>query len=286
MGNSRRRIEEILKGSIDMHMHAGPDPRAERRVDALQAAQMASEAGMRAIVLKSHEYPTAPLARIVGKSVPDLRVFGSISLDFEVGGLNTHALKASAKMGAKVLWMPTLCSDHDMKRRTPPERGIRICDAQGILLPVVDEILDIVRTFGMVLATGHVSPGEAFALLDKAKQKGIWKTVATHPLLESIGCHLTIEEQVQVAEKGVFIEHCFADTMPLLGRLDPMKIVEAVKTVGAERCIMSTDLGQIYNPAPAEGMRMAIGTMIACGLSEREVELMVKVNPARLLDLD
>ncbi len=89
-----------------------------------------------------------------------------------------------------------------------------------------------------------------------------------------------------MVEKGAFIEHCFAITLPLQGRLDPMKIVGAVRAVGAEHVVMSTDLGQAWNPAPAEGMRMAIATMLRCGLTEKEMELMAKVNPAKLLDLD
>ena len=69
-------------------------------------------------------------------------------------------------------------------------------------------------------------------------------------------------------------------------RRDPKLMAEAIRVVGAERCILSTDLGQVYNPAPAEGMRMMIGYMLKCGLTEKEIELMVKTNPARLLGLD
>ncbi len=269
-----------------MHCHPGPDYLQERRVDALQAARQAHEAGMRAIVIKSHVYPTTPLAYIVNQIVPDITVFGSISMDFEVGGLNTHALEASAKLGAKVVWMPTFSSANDKKKRGLPEPGITILDEKGKLLPVVAEILDIVKSYQMVLATGHVSAPESFALVDEARKKGVSKIVVTHPLLETVGAHLSLEEQQQMAEKGAFIEHCFSITLPLSMRLDPMKIVEAVRKVGAERCIMSTDLGQAHNPAPAEGMRMGIATMLRCGLTEKEVELLVKVNPAKLLDLD
>ncbi|MFC2042093.1 DUF6282 family protein [Chloroflexota bacterium] len=276
-------MESILSGSIDMHMHTAPDPRAERRLDALQAALQAQEAGMRAIVLKSHEYPTAPLAYIVNQIVPDVTVLGSISLDLEVGGLNPHALEASAKLGAKVVWMPTLTSANDMKKKGGG--GIVILDKEGRLLPVIGEILSIVKDYRMVLATGHVSVAESFALVDFARKEGLEKIVVTHPLLEWLGAPLSLEEQCQMAEKGAYIEHCFSVTMPMY-RLDPMKIVEAVRAVGAERCIISTDMGQDNNPAPAEGIRVAIATMLKCGLSEKEVELMVKINPARLLDLD
>lgn len=279
-------IEELLHGSIDMHIHHGPDIKMERRVDALQAARQAQEAGMRAIVLKNHAYPTASLAYILNQVVPDIAVFGSITLDFEVGGLNTHALEASARLGAKIVWMPTVSSANDAKRRNPPEEGTTILDEDGKLLPVIGEILDIVKNYEMILATGHVSASESFALVDEAVKKGVGKIVVTHPLMEWFGACLSLEEQCRMVEKGAYIEHCFAPMMPLAERLEPMKIVEVVKAVGAEHCIISTDLGQSFNPAPAEGMRMMIATMLRCGLTEEEIELMVKVNPARLLGLD
>ncbi|MFC1934608.1 DUF6282 family protein [Chloroflexota bacterium] len=245
------------------------------------------EAGMRAIVLKSHAYPTAPLADIVSQVVPNITVFGSINLDFAVGGLNTHALEASAKLGAKIAWMPTMSSANDHKKTGLAEIGITIFDEEDKLLPVVAEILDIVKEHQMVLATGHISAPEAFALVDEARKKGITKIVTTHPLAEGVGAHLSLGEQQRMAEKGAFIEHCVAVTMPNSPeRLDPTKIVEAVRTVGAERCIMSTDVGTATNPIPVEAMRVGIALMLKFGLSEREIELLVKVNPAKLLDLD
>jgi imidazolonepropionase-like amidohydrolase len=63
-------------------------------------------------------------------------------------------------------------------------------------------------------------------------------------------------------------------------------LVRAIRNVGAEHCIIGTDLGQAFNPTPAEGMRMFIALLLKNGISEREIELMAKVNPAKLLGLD
>ncbi|MBI2329459.1 MAG: hypothetical protein HYU85_07500 [Chloroflexi bacterium] len=277
--------ERMVQGSIDMHVHHAPDAHIRRRVDALQAALQAEEAGMRAIVLKNHDYPTAPLAHIVNQSVRNLTVFGSISLDFAIGGLNPSAVETSALLGAKVVWMPTFSSANDRERLGFSGEGIRILNEKGKIVPALQDILDIVKSHDMVLATGHVSAAEAFALVDEAKRKGITKIVVTHPLETRVGAALSIEEQQQMAEKGAFIEHCFLCTMPLGDRLDPMKIVEAVRAVGAERCLLTTDLGQDWNPPPAEGMRMMVATLLRCKLSIEEIELMIKVNPTRLLGL-
>ena len=278
-------IDIIMKGSIDMHLHHGPDPRVERRADALQVARQAEEAGMRAIVLKSHEYPTAPVAYIINQIVSNISIFGSICLDHEVGGLNIHALEASAKLGAKVVWMPTFTSANDRKLIGKSNDGISILTSSGELLPVVDDILDIIKSYQMVLATGHLSESEVFVLVERAVQKGVTRIVITHPLWPRGGARLGLNEQQRLANKGTFIEHCFGNTMPFPDRLDPMKIVEAVKYVGPEHCIITTDLGQAHNPTPAEGMRMAIATLLKCGLSKEDLEMMVKTNPAKLLGL-
>ncbi|MFC1904385.1 DUF6282 family protein [Chloroflexota bacterium] len=279
-------IEKLLQGSIDMHIHHGPDSKSERRVDALQAALQAQEAGMRAIVLKSHDYPTTPLAYTVSQMVQGITIVGSVCLNFEVGGLNPHALEASAKLGAKVVWMPTLSSANDVRKNGLTGEGITIVDEEGKLLPVMNEILDIIKSYEMVMATGHVSVSEAFTLVDEARRKGLPKIVVTHPLLESVGAYLNLGEQRQMVEMGAFIEHTFYVTMPLSSSRNPMELVEAIRAVGAEHCVLSTDFGQAWNPAPAEGMRMMIATMLKCGLDEREMELLVKINPAKLLDLD
>lgn len=278
-------VEKLLRGSIDMHIHPAPDPRVERSVDALQVALQAQEAGMRAIVLKSHEYPTAPVAYILSQIVDDITIFGSICLDLEAGGLNTYALEASAKLGAKVVWMPTFTSANDMKINSRGDSGINLLDSKGKLVPAVDSILDIVKTYQMVLATGHISTAETFPLVERAMEKGISNVVITHPLWPRGGSGMDLPGQQRLAKEGAFIEHCFANTMPFPDRIHPMKMVEAIKAVGAEYCIMSTDFGQVYNPAPAEGMRVGIATMLKCGLDESEIELLVKVNPAKLLGL-
>ncbi|MBI2856816.1 MAG: cytosolic protein, partial [Chloroflexi bacterium] len=251
----------LVRGSVDMHVHHGPDVHIPRCVDAAQAALQADKAGMRAIVLKSHDYPTTPLAQVVNRRVHQLTVFGSLTLDYSVGGLNPQAVETSALLGARVLWMPTFSSANDREKLGFRGEGIRIVDGEGQVLPVVRQILDIIKKHDMVLATGHVSAPEAFALVDEARRTGLTRIVVTHPLGQRTGATLGLDEQRRMADKGVFIEHCFGCTLPLGGRLEPVKIVEAVRAVGAEHCILSTDLGQDWNPPPAEGMRMMIGTL-------------------------
>jgi Family of unknown function (DUF6282) len=278
-------IDRLLHGSIDMHVHYGPHTGKEARFDALLGAQMASEAGMRAIVLKNHEYQTATIAYIVNQVVGNIRVIGGLCLNSEAGGLNPNIVETSAKLGAKMVWMPTISSNYQIQDKTNRASGIGILDGCGKLLPVVGEILDIAKRYELVVATGHVSVNAALVLADEARNRGIWRLVATHPLGMEPEEYFSLEDQRKIADKGAFVEHCFFLAMPEFRR-DPKLMVEAIRVVGAEHCILSTDLGQVYNPAPAEGMRMMIGYMLKYGLNEKEIELMVKTNPAKLLGLD
>jgi hypothetical protein len=278
-------IDRLLKGSIDMHAHYGPDPFAARKVDALQGAQQARDAGMRAIVLKNHQYCTAPLATIVSEAVPDITMVGSICLNVEAGGLNSDIVETEAKLGTKIVWMPTQSSNYDYMHNKFRTRGISILDDTGNLLPSVAKILDIAKHYEMVVATGHLPVKEAFVLAAAAVNKGLSKIVVTHALGWHVDTYFTVAQQRRIADMGAFVEYCFVTTIPE-GSIDPKDMVAAIKAVGAHRCILSTDLGQINNPAPVEGIKLMIATMLDNGLTAKEIEIMVKINPGRLLGLD
>ena len=248
---------------------------------------------MRAIVLKNREYNTVPVAFMVNQVIPDFKMFGSLTLDNEVGGINPSAVLSAARMGAKIIWMPVFTSANS-KIKAEQIMGIKlpggtqyILDSNGKLLPEVEEVLQIVKDFDIILATGHMSPKEIFALHDEARKSGFSKLVITHALQGILMQEtLSMSEIKQLAQGGAYIEHSFWEWMPTLSGADPAGIVDAVKQIGAEHCIMSSDLGQSYNPPAPEGIRLFISTMLRKGLTEKEIEVMVKVNPARLLGLD
>jgi len=276
---------ELIKGAIDIHIHIGPDPNRRRRLTANEAAVQAKEAGMRGIVLKSHDYVTTPVTYLVQQLVPGIEIFGGLSLDEEIGGLNPSTVEMAGKIQTKIIWMPTFSSQCDMEKRKIDGKGIRIVDGSGKILPVVTEILKLVIKYDMTLSTGHISTEEIFALLEEGERTGVKRTIITHPLSVSFGCRASIEDQKKMIREGVFIEHCFIATMPTSDRVDPQRIVEAIRAVGPEHCIMSTDFGQIFNPAPVEGLRMYIETLMRYGITEDEIITMVQKNPARALGL-
>jgi len=285
-------IDDLVRGSIDMHCHHAPDAMIEGRMDALETVKKAREMGMRAVVLKSTYFPTTPMADIIQKLVPEVKVFGSVCLDNEIGGLNHEALEPLAKFGTKVVWMPTHSSTNSRAnmRRLPgvtlEGEGFSLIDAAGKLVPEVGRILAIVKKYNMVLANGHVSPRETFALFEAAKAMGINKMVVTHGLWVNGSVKFTLDELKKLGEMGAYIEHCYVGFLPTDFRYDPKPMADAIKFIGAEHCIISSDLGQYYNPPPAEGMRMFIALLLKNGLSATEVEFMAKKNSAKLLDLD
>jgi hypothetical protein len=284
-------IDALLRGSIDMHVHHGPDV-APRRLDALETARQAQVAGMKAIVLKHHDFPTALIADLVSRLVPDIKVFGSISLNFEIGVINPHAVEKSARLGSKVVWMPTFSSASSRARMRTRGMdlegdGFSIIDPDGHLVPEINPVLKLVKEHNMVLASGHLSPAETLILIDEARKTGIKKMVITHAsdIAELTGQTLTLEDQRRLVQMGAFIEHCFAFLLPTESGHDPKTRVQDIKTIGAEHCIISTDLGQAKNPLPAEGMRLYIATLLSKGITPEEIELMVKINPSGLLDM-
>ena len=278
-------VDALLRGAIDMHVHFGPDAHLQRSVDALAAAQQAATAGMAAIVLKSHDYPTAPVANVVDQLVDGIRVFGGLTLDRQVGGVNPSAVEVSAKLGAKVLWMPTLSSANDHAKLGFPGPGISLFDENGWLVPQVREVLDIARQHDMVVASGHVSVAEIDALFAAARDAGVNKLLITHALETLAGPTLTIDDLQRLAGAGALIEFSYLTCGGALATEPPATIAGAMRAVGPEHCIMSTDYGQKRNPPPVDGLRSFIGDMLACGIATAQIDLMVRRNPAALLGL-
>ena len=195
-------------------------------------------------------------------------MFGAITLNETVGGLNASAVEASAELGAKVVWMPT----------GDGASSIGLFDEDGDLIPEVRDILEIVSSREMVLASGHLAPAQAIALFREAASTGVRALVATHPVGVA-----TPEELRKLVALGAYVELTFLSCTPSAGRTTPGEMASCIRGLGASSCIVTTDFGQWMNPPPAEGMRMAIAELLNAGLSPEVVSALVKGNPAALL---
>src|SRR4051812_15856914 len=200
-----------LSGAADLHCHFGPDAHRERSVDAFEAAEDAAAARHRAIVLKSHDFPTASLAWAVGAQVDGISVFGGICCDREIGGLNAAAVEVALRLGAKIVWMPTLSSRQDFENGVAaqlgiPGPGLVVVDDEGRLLPETHDVLALVAEHGAILATGHVSAAEHYALVRAFARRGT--VLVTHATEDLAGPRLTAAQCRELAELGAWIELC------------------------------------------------------------------------------
>ena len=286
---------ERLQGAIDLHVHASPDVFRERLIDEIELAKQARNVGMRAVVLKCHHALTSDRAYLVRKIVSGIEVFGGICLNRAVGGLNPYAVRSAIKFASdqplcKIVWMPTLDATNFVRNKSlkgNPYYDQKIEDVsifwRDSLVPEAEEILNIIADHNVILATGHLSVEETKKLVEEAKNAGVKKILVNHPEMNYI--NMSIEDQKEVAQRGAYLEHCLISCCPMSMHTTPAKIAEAIKTVGARQCVMSTDFGQVYNATPIEGLRSFINLMIMNQISDLEIELMVKKNPAKLLGL-
>jgi hypothetical protein len=238
-------------------------------------------------VLKSHDYPTAPLARIVDDLVDGVRVFGGICCDRDVGGVNPAAVETSLRLGAKVVWLPTLTSRQDFEngiaaRLGIPGPGLRVIDDQSELLPETREILALVAEHAAILATGHVSRAEHFAVARAFSGK----LLVTHAMEELAGPNLGIEDCAALADLGATIELCALTCLGALATRPVAEIAACIRAVGPHRCTLATDFGQKVNPRPAAGFQQFVDALLDEGVSVVDLRWMACDNPRRLLGFE
>ncbi|HEY6360226.1 MAG TPA: DUF6282 family protein [Vicinamibacterales bacterium] len=273
-----------LRGAIDIHVHSYPDSRP-RALDAMDAARMARDRGMRAIVLKNHYEWTSGLAYIVRKEVPGIEVFGGVDLNRPVGGINPAAVEYMAQTSGgwgRIVWMPTFDAENAV-RFAKENRPFVSVSRGGELLPQVREVIALIAKHGLILATGHSAAEEGLMLLREGRRQGVQKMVVTHAINPPI--QMTVSQMQEAAKLGAFIEFVGGSLATPEARERMDRFADAIKKVGAEYCILSSDLGQPGNALPADGFAAFLAAMRARGLTEQQVDRMSKQNPAQLLGL-
>jgi hypothetical protein len=284
----------LLQNAIDFHIHSAPDI-TSRSLNDLEVAKMASELGMKAIVLKNHVTPTADRAVLAHLIIPDLEIFGGIVLNQSVGGLNPRAIEVMYQLGqgrGKIVWMPTIDAAYHQQIFQQKNEGIKIIK-NGQLIPEIEPILTLIAQDNLILATGHISPEEIALLVSHAQELGVKKILITHAMADLPG--LSLNQMQKLANQGVFLELTYVNdlmgkksTIPdhkLWHRVSIQEMAKAIKTIGAEHFILSTDLGRSGDPLPGEGYQIFIKKLLNYGISETEINLMITKNPAYLLDI-
>ncbi len=269
-------------GLIDLHVHSAPDLQP-RLADDVDVARAATIAGLRAILLKSHDTLTADRAAIAEKVVGGVRVFGGLVLNEAVGGLNPRAVEVALQMGAREIWFPTLdAANH--RRLHGQTGGITILAEDGRVRPAVYQILDLLRDADVALGTGHLAIGETAVLVRLARERGLRRIVVTHPEAPFIAMPVALQEELR--GEGVFFERCYLNILASPDSEAALAEVAAqIRRVGVGSTVLATDLGQAGNPPPPEGLSRFVGGLLRTGLNERDIRVMAAENPAYLLGL-
>jgi hypothetical protein len=276
-----------LAGAIDFHCHTGPDV-TPRSLNDLQLTRLAKQVGMRGIVLKNHYTTTADRAQLAMEEVGGIEVFGGIVLNRSVGGINAEAVRRMAQVDGhrgKVVWLPTGDSEYGIGN-APGHRPYVSVVKDGKPVPEMAEVFQVIAQNNLVFETGHSSPRESLILIPEAKQAGVKNIVVTHAMLQGA----TIDQMKQMADMGAVIECCFQPGgLPNAKAASPVSVpamAHAIKTIGAAHFLIDSDLGQPGNPSHPDGMRTFITALKANGLTEQDIDLVARKNPAKLLGLN
>ncbi len=293
------RARELVRGAFDPYVHAAPDF-APRRITDLELAARCRELGLAGFGLTSHYTATAERAAVVNAAVGEPLAVGSIVLNHAVGGLNATAVEVAARQGARIVWLPTVSAlgefvkveraeangnvpvwvrfELELREAGAPPRPVAVLDGDGVPLPDLLEVLRVVARHGLVLATGHLSRDEIFAVVDAAVGAGVGTIVVTNPEFPSH--KLTPDEQVSLAERGALLQRAL--TTPYTGKCTWEEIFAATRAVGAAHTVWGSDLGQVFNPPVEDGLAIMADYHLAAGFSEQEVRTMAVDNTRRL----
>lgn len=284
--------DEILTDVCDIHLHATPDSR-ERSVDEWNFSREARQAGYRAVMFKSNDFSCHDRAYLIRQGLPDMQVFGSLCMN-RVHGERVNAFAAEKAVETsgglcRCIWMPTLDAAYHYRCERRKKQGIPVLDDMGGVLPEVVRVMEICAEANIIFATGHCSPEESIVLARKAQEIGLGRFVVTHA--NSHFWTMTPEQIRLCVDLGAYIEYCYlpclwgeGTKMAQYKRQSLEEFVSFIR-IAPERSFISSDLGQAVMPHPVKGMKHCITELMKVGISQKEINLLTRENPAFLVGL-
>jgi hypothetical protein len=241
---------------------------------------------MRGVVLKNHWSESAGLAQLIRKyGAQGIEVFGAVTMDTPVGGVNPMAVRYMADVEGnwgRIVWMPTHDSEHEVNYYKET-RAKAIVSRNGKLIPEVFEVLDLIKERNLTLATGHVEPEEALMIMGEAKQRGITRIIVTHPLLGPQFTAMSLPQLQEAVKLGGAVE-ITAGTLSRDGA-GKTHAIEVIKALGTQNVFVGSDSGLVGTPNHPDALAMAAKSLRAAGFSEQDLNWMFKDTPARLVGL-
>ena len=292
-------MNDLIKGAYDLHVHSGPDM-LPRKVDDPELADRFIKAGLKGYLIKSHYNCTAERARVITMFRPECQVFGSITLNNAVGGINPMAVEMAGRGGAKNVWFPTVDAENEqihfashpykampywaIVQQQMKEDGIDVKTINilkdGKLIKEVHEVCEIIAKYNMILSTSHISKEETFALVKAAHEAKVKRIVITHVTFPAT--FYTIDEQKELLKYGAMMEHCY--TTVSTGKVDKDVMMDQIRAIGPENIILGTDLGQKANVYPDEGLSNFADLLHVEGFSDNDIMTMIVKNSNALVE--
>ena len=254
----------------------------------LELMEQGVKLGARAVVIKTHYSPTAGRAALVNalrrEKYPgsDFELIGGIALNRSVGGLNPYALEAELKLGAKVVWLPTLDAENEL-RKAGKSGGIQLV-RDGRAVPELGPIFDLIRDHDACLQTGHLSAEECFPVVEAARRAGVAKIVITHPEYHIVGMTLEQQERI-VRDYGVLLEREAAQPVGSEFISNLADNAAAMRAIGCEHFIIATDSGQVNTPFWQDTLVDSLNFYEKAGFTAGEMDLMTRKNPGAMLGI-
>jgi hypothetical protein len=182
----------------------------------------------------------------------------------------------------RFVWMPTFDAENQV-RYSKEDRPFVSVSRNGELLPAVKDVISLVAKHRLVLATGHSTPAEVLMLLREGRRQGVQQMVVTHAMNAPV--LMDVPQMQEAAKLGAFIEFVGGSLTTADAGIRMDGFAGAIRKIGPEFCILSSDLGQAGNALPPDGFGAFLVALRARGFTEQEVGRMSKQNPARLLGL-
>ncbi len=291
--------KKVLKQAVDLHVHIGPEiiPRKFN----LQELLDYEKGKLKGVGVKNHFFPIISTSGAKAKKLPI--VINSVVLNRYIGGFNSKIIYALAEISDRpiIVWFPTLhaekflkiqkneipqewikpeCKDKIKLRPVNKIKPLSVFNSKGSLSEDVKKVLIAIKKCDAILATGHISWQESKALVKFAVGKiGIKKIIITHPIYQKID--MPVDVQQEMAEMGAFIEQCYS--MYSIDKITIAKIASQIKKIGAENCILSSDVGQAFSKSPSESLGDFTVLLEKEGITEQEIKIMLIDNPNKLI---
>ena len=235
-------------GMVDLHVHAAPSL-LPRHGDDTQTVAAERVVGFDVVVLKSHEGSTVERAAIAGPGV-----YGGVVLNSAVGGANPDAVQVAARLGGRVVWMPTVSAPNHKAGAGSPElsvhRGfelgaVAVTDERGRLLPRWQDVLDVVVEHDLLLASGHLAARETVTLFTEARSRGVERLLVNHPMMAFL--HWTDDAAHVLRALDVHLE---LGILPDLLGDDEHASLRLTRSYPTSLLVFGGDLGHAHHPGP------------------------------------